>query len=118
METKKEHPVYDLVAAGKWDDVVRVMEAEPNVPAKQNGRTPLHEAVGTAPFSAVQSMIRAGASVSARDHELQTPLHLAAVNGRSDLISWLVRHSAEPWTRDKNGNTPLAAAALANASET
>ena len=79
----------------------------------KKGQTPLHLASQQGnPFS-VESLLKAGADVDARDNDNTTPLLLAlvpsAMNGR--VAKLLLEHGASVHVRNKNGQTPLHLAA-------
>lgn len=50
-------------------------------------------------------LLRAGASVSARDEYMMTPLHCAASVGHCDLVRFLIEHGADPCAKDQTKRT-------------
>ena len=107
--------VADLIAAGAyWGDAACGIGEVVN-PA---GPTPpclslLHPAVRRGDFSAVSTLIAAGADVDARDDRNNTALHLAADAGRTAMVSLLIQATASLNVKNNGGTTPLHLAANA-----
>jgi hypothetical protein len=57
--------------------------------------TPLHYAAGRGMTSAVGTLLKYGADVSAKDHHGNTPLHLAAVTGSHQVFQQLIEAGAD-----------------------
>ena len=53
------------------------------------------------------ALIRAGATVDARDSERKTPLHLARWIGPESTAAVLLMGGADAYARDATGRTPL-----------
>lgn len=56
-------------------------------------------------------LVESGASVDARDEQLDTPLLLAAESGHTATAVYLASRGADVEAEDRDGQTPLGAAA-------
>ena len=74
--------------------------ADHNIPGL-DGRTPLHHAASIHEIL-VDILLKAGADIEAKDHNLCTPLHLS-----SRTTDRLLLHGANPRAKDLNQATPL-----------
>ena len=107
--------VADLIAAGAyWGDAACgigevVNPAGPTLPCLSL----LHPAVRRGDFSAVSTLIAAGADVDARDDRNNTALHLAADAGRAAMVSLLIQATASLNVKNNGGAAPLHLAANA-----
>jgi uncharacterized protein len=115
-------PLIDAVKAGNAAAVRAVLAKRPDVNATQpDGTTALHWAAnGDAP-EIVQMLVRAGASVKARNRYGATPLWLASLNGNATTMAMLLEAGADANTTSTDGETVLMVAARtgkANAVET
>ncbi|XP_053713468.1 cyclin-dependent kinase 4 inhibitor B [Synchiropus splendidus] len=63
--------------------------AEPNVPDRSTGRTPLHDAAQAGFVESVRLLVQSGADAQARDHRNQRPVDLATSEGHSDIVEFL-----------------------------
>ena len=85
----------------------------------EDGTTPLMEAAYRGDDQKVQELIRAGASVTAKNKKLQTALHLAISSrsrwaqwkGHSSVVKALIEAGADVNGQDEDGTTPLMKAA-------
>ncbi|XP_066908151.1 transient receptor potential cation channel subfamily A member 1 isoform X3 [Halyomorpha halys] len=50
------------------------------------GNVPLHSAVHSGDFKAVELCLRSGAKISTQQHDLSTPVHLACAQGALDIV--------------------------------
>ena len=80
-------------------------------------QSPLHAAArlrdGTERKATVETLISAGADLSARDKEGWTPTHCGAANGHADTLKSLITAGASVDAADNHGLTPLREAAAA-----
>ena len=115
------------IALNRSDDVERLLREEPEAlkPGNRYG-TLIVRASGHASGEVIERMIRAGASVDARDNtdtsvdqtEGYTALHEAAWNGNIDAIKVLLKRHANPNVREKKYcGTPAGWAAYAGHEE-
>ncbi len=73
----------------------------------ERGRTPLHEAAGSARLGIVKALLAAGADIQARDDDGQTSLHDAArSNDNPDVVETLLAAGADAAARNTAGQTP------------
>ena len=75
------------------------------------GASRLHFAAAIGDTRAIESLLAAGADVSAKAENGYTPLHAAALNGYLLAIHVLVSAGADVNAKAKNGITPLHEAA-------
>jgi hypothetical protein len=75
-----------------------------------NGKTPLHEAVRLGIVEIEGMLLKAGASLEARDVSGNTPLMEAVNAGLGAAAERLLENGAAPNVRDNHGETPLYAA--------
>jgi ankyrin repeat protein len=75
--------------------------------------SPLHQAVTKGDKAKVETLLRQGAKIDARDSRGRTPLFIAAENGDVETVKELLDHGANPnkGALLKHGNTPLHVAA-------
>ena len=69
--------------------------------------TPLHYAASSGDKAIAELLLKAGATVNARDTNGATPLHFAVSNGHQELAELLLAHDADPNARNNAGQTPL-----------
>ncbi|CAH1391699.1 unnamed protein product [Nezara viridula] len=62
----------------KRDEMISFYDSEGNVP--------LHSAVHSGDFKAVELCLRSGAKISTQQHDLSTPVHLACAQGALDIV--------------------------------
>ncbi len=55
----------------------------------------------------VQSLLKDGADINARNIFQLTPLMLAVREGHEPMVDWLLRHGADIHAQDRNGFTAL-----------
>lgn len=79
--------------------------------ALPDGWTPLMHAVRAGRLADVESLLRLGADVMARDRHGNTPLHKAAISGSTDKVTLLVGAGADLEAYNRYGRTPLHEAA-------
>lgn len=98
----------------KRRDVVKALlerGANPSVPSRDQGFTPLHSAVATDAGDATAEIVRllldAGADPNVKSHEGGTPLHSAAFTGDLEIAEMLLAYGADPNATDPKGHTPL-----------
>lgn len=115
-------PLHAAANESTWNEVFEMLGmlldagADPNA-RTEDGRTPLHLAVGNIPGTALAAprdagevialLVEAGANLEARDERGRTPLHTAA--GSSEFPEWLnalLNAGADPKARDEDGRTP------------
>ncbi len=85
-------------------------KADPNIPLA-DGSTALHWAAQTEDVEIVDWLLKAGASVKAKDRYGFTPLYFAAANGNAAIASKLLDAGADPNAADENQETALITAA-------
>ena len=79
--------------------------ADPNAVAAVSGSTPLHLAARSGAAAVVELLLRAGATLEARNRHGSTPLAVAAAGGHPGACSALLRAGARPGARDAHGRT-------------
>lgn len=85
--------------------------ADPNVVANNASRVqPLHSAAAGRKMEIVESLLRQGASVNARQTGGHTALHSAALHGDLAMTRLLLEYGADPVQEDDTGRTPLESA--------
>jgi len=103
-------PLSRLLPTLRWkgnaDTVNALISAGAKVDARdEQGKAPLHYAVGMGWTDTVNLLIAAGAKVEGRDSFGRTPLHYAAANGRAESIIALLDSGASALTRTDSGDT-------------
>ncbi|KAJ8407559.1 hypothetical protein AAFF_G00274160 [Aldrovandia affinis] len=63
--------------------------ANPNVPDRKTGTTPLHDAAREGFLDTVEMLIKFNADTNARDHRDCRPIDLARENGHRDVVAFL-----------------------------
>jgi ankyrin repeat protein len=103
-----------LAAFFKRPGVVKALlerGAQPSLPSRDQGFTPLHSAVATdagrAEHEIVRLLLEAGADPNAKSREGGTPLHSAAFTGDLEAAELLLAFGADPNVTDPKGFTPL-----------
>jgi ankyrin repeat protein len=103
-----------LAAFFKRGDVVKTLlerAADPSLPSRDQGFTPLHSAVANDAAGSERDIVRllleAGADPNAKSHEGGTPLHSAAFTGDLDIAEMLLAYGADPSATDPKSFTPL-----------
>jgi ankyrin repeat protein len=103
-----------LAAFFKRGDVVKTLlerAADPSLPSRDQGFTPLHSAVANDAAGSERDIVRllleAGADPNAKSHEGGTPLHSAAFTGDLDIAETLLAYGADPSATDPKSFTPL-----------
>lgn len=71
----------------------------------QGGWRPLHSACSVGHTQVVDSLLQAGAAVTARNALGATPLHYAASKGHADIVRLLLKHGADATAKDHAGST-------------
>lgn len=77
-----------------------------------DGRSPLHQAVVTAP-EAAKKLVKAGADIDAQDNSGNTPLIYACMNEKEEMAVWLLKNGAD-YTIQNNAGSSAADIAAAN----
>lgn len=98
------------IASALGLDYIKALEPlEPSVNARANaGQTPLFIAVSKKHISAVEELLRLGASPRARDSvQSGTPLQRASANGSVDIVKILLQHGAPANATNNEGWTAL-----------
>lgn len=101
-------------------NLINLSAGEIDAKDPQNGSTLLHYASLSSwnkNPEAVESLIKKGYSVHAKDNNGQTPLHYAAQGDSKEIIKTLVKHKANINEEALDGSTPLHLAALWNQDE-
>jgi hypothetical protein len=115
-----EHPLAAACQDENIDEVKNLIArgAEVNAKEKYRGITPLFIAVENGDKAIVETLIRFGADVNARDSEGRTPLMLLDDDAEDGLVELLVRNGANLDLTDNEGNTALILAADGRESKT
>ena len=115
-----EHPLAAACQDENIDEVKNLIARGAHVNAKEKyrGITPLFIAVENGGKAVVETLIRFGADVNARDSEGRTPLMLLDDDAEDGLIEFLVRNGADLDLTDNEGNTALILAADGRESKT
>lgn len=91
-------------------DVIHILathHADLNAVTEGAGDTPLHIAAEYGDAAIVDTLLKLGANVNARNLTRATPLHLAAAGDDAMTVAVLVMGGADVNTRDAAGHTPL-----------
>ncbi|KAI8635279.1 ankyrin [Xylariaceae sp. FL1651] len=100
-------------SAGRLEVTRKLIAAGAEIdPLSRGQRTPLHHALTSLNFEIAGALIRAGANVSARDHNDEIPLIQACKMNNGGLlqvetVSLLICHGADVNARGPNNNTAL-----------
>jgi ankyrin repeat protein len=98
-------PLHIAVELERLDVVQFLIEAGVNVDGgRTDGDTPLYWSPNP---EIVETLIRAGASLRARNGTGREPIHYAAQFSRPDVLRVLLDHGCDPNARDDSGHTPL-----------
>jgi hypothetical protein len=103
-KTQKGTPLSRAASKGHVSAVALLLSKGANVQALgRQGMTPLHESAGCSRgVECIETLLKYGADVSARDSFQRTALHYA---NTVEIASLLLRHGADPNSSDKNGVT-------------
>eukprot|EP00939_MAST-03C_sp_MAST-3C-sp1_P002107 g2107.t1 len=82
-------------------------DVDVNCKDKECHSTPLHHAAKSGHIHVVETLIRHGANVNAKDDEGETPLHEACDAGKIHVVEILIKNGANVNEKDKLGWTPL-----------
>jgi ankyrin repeat protein len=103
-----------LASFFKRRDVVKALlerGAQPNMPSRDQGFTPLHSAVATDAGASEPEIVRlllgAGANPNAKSREGGTPLHTSAFTGDLEAAELLLAYGADPSEKNAKGLTAL-----------
>ena len=55
----------------------------------------------------METLIKAGVNVNAKDANKRTPLHIAALYNRKDVVALLIENGADVNAEDAEGNKPM-----------
>jgi ankyrin repeat protein len=86
-------------------------KADPNLPHKEGGSTPLHYAIITNHPDIVTLLLARGAKLNAVSGSGSTALHLAASRGYAGIVALLLEKGMDVNLADASGATPLEEAA-------
>lgn len=103
--------LWQAAAAGKVDDVQRLIARETLDAADIDGDTPLHAALRKGQVRTAALLLAHGADANRAARYGLTPLLLAAAGGHAEITAALLRAGADPNAQDRFGRTPLYAAA-------
>jgi len=92
------------VLSGSSRQVISALRKGANVNARYRGRTILLWAIQEGHFNIMKSLVRAGASLEARDSEGFTPLDQAVGEGNFEMVQFLLKAGANVNGRTCNGS--------------
>ena len=101
-------PLVDAAERGDLTTVRTLLGQKTDVnAAREDGQSALHAAVYADRLDIADALLRAGATVSAKDRYGLTPLYFASLNGSAPIIQRLLDAGADPNTADPGGETAL-----------
>jgi ankyrin repeat protein len=105
----------ELIAAVTAGDIAQVQKLldekiDVNYAEPMFGNTPLHQAVYKANTKLIELLLKAGATIDARDANGRTPLSAAVMDGRASVVKQLIKSGANPNISDGYGDIALAEA--------
>lgn len=111
-ETAVPGPMYYAVRLGQTAVAIRQIETSGLRAEEIEGqRSPLHQACLKGNAAIVKAMLRAGASVAARDIRGRTPVYSASLDGQLEVVKMLLQRGVELNTANDHGWTAINVAA-------
>lgn len=102
------HPLIDAAAAGRIEEVKRLLKAGADVGQRDpSGRTALLAATQGNHEAVARALIEAGSDVNAQDHQLDSPYLLAGARGHLGILRMTLAAGADLKSTNRYGGTAL-----------